>query len=290
MEVKDDFYLTLVSESSDQETPSDFNVILNPQIVLDGPFEVALTEIYLPDIIHNILHTDIYIKVTVGKLVPSKSKGSKTTNLLTPTPTPIVQYKTQEVKFKAGRYEIEKLIKAMNSAINTVGDNCVVFDFDRNAGKFKVVAQDYCSISFPPMSNLPFILGCYEEWKANGAKFKIPSDKQFQESHERRDSTDTTVIATSQPNLNNDLTNLYVYCDCVEPQIVNTTMTRLLRLVPYISRFSASRFEFRHKQYLHVSSNVLRRIHIGIKNNRGDAVKFASTSETVCRLHFRPRV
>lgn len=253
-----DFYVTLLSNSSmgyfPMNTTASFTTQLPRSVHLEGSdWAVALTELQFPCSLTTVNDGEniIYLKL--------KKNGNDSVQS---------SYDMFKTKIDAGNYNrIEDLILALNS--NTLLINKVVFKINKPIQrKIAIVIQDKSVIELKMSPKLCLQLG-FEPW----TNLCVPK-----ESHHPAN------VLLGLP------TQLFVYCDIIEPQVIADVFAKVLRIAVVDSRkylYGTQQSQmFSPPHYVPVLKREFENIEIDIRTNTGDRVPFLFG--TVCvKLHFK---
>lgn len=252
----DSFYLTLLSNSSIQyypdNTTANFLTKLPKTIKLEGEWVVGLVEFHYPCSLYNVQEHEnvVYVKKKVT---------------LQNEELPVnVEYKSY---IPATTYDdMDHFLSAFNE--NSLLKNKVKFNYDRISKVIKVTSshKDIVSVHATPILNLQ--LG-----------FK-PNTNLIQ-----------CQLGKFPANLYLGLpSQLFIYSDIVQPQIVGDVMTSLVRIIPldptkYI--YGAYKMHsFSPAHYIPVLRREFDTIEIDIRMHTGEKVPFQFGTSCV-KLHFQ---
>lgn len=250
--IKENFYLTLLSNSSMEYFPDNkttlFSTKLPKPIILEGKWCVGVVEFQYPCTMFTVQEHEnvVYIKKTM--MMPNERQASTT------------YYKSH---IPATNYDN---INHILLALNNIKEN-VRFRYDE-LSKFVNVAvldQNIKSLTLSP---------------------KLALQLGFDPNRNLIDKS----FGKCPANLHLGLpSQLFVYCDIIEPQIVGDVMTPLLRIIPldpskYI--YGANKmYVFSPPHYLPVMRREFDTIEIDIRSSTGQSIPFQFG--TVCiKLHF----
>lgn len=254
-----DFYVTLLSNSSKSYFPSNttanFTTQLPRSVHLDGGnWHVALTELQFPCSLTTVNAKEnlIYIK----KLKNPTETGDQH------------NYEMLKTKIEPGNYNrIEDLISALNS--NTLLINKVTFKINKPVQKkIAITIQDKSITELTMSPNLCLQLG-FEPW----TNLCLP-----------RESHHPANVLLGLPS------QMFVYCDIIEPQIISDVLAKVLRIAVVDSRkyvYGTQHAQlFPQPHYVPVLKREFENIEIDIRTNTGERVPFLFG--TVCvKLHFK---
>lgn len=98
------------------------------------------------------------------------------------------------------------------------------------------------------------------------------------------------IYAENMSDFRQNLNNLFVYSDLVQPSLVGDIMTPLLRTVP-VSDENKNKYitkSFEIPRYLPLNTHFLQKIEIYVTNDIGEKVKF-QWGKIIVQLHFRKK-
>lgn len=263
------FYLTLpsnVKSSGVANTTSHYRTILPDGLELTGgDWFVGLAEIQYPYSWRNVGHSEEDCIIQL--------RYAPTGTLLKVTIPPdfydirgLLLTIDNEIRTVVGKQlEKDKLAAIPPGAVDTsLGLNTS----DRTAGTQRVSIRlrrrDFISgLQFSPF--LSYVLGFKNEMM-----------------HEAKN------IAAYPPNLSGGFTAMYVYCDCVAPQLIGDIKAPLLRVVPVSQKVkygSVLTKIYHTPHYLPVMSNSMHSISVSLRNDSDQTVKF-SFGKAIVKLHF----
>lgn len=263
------FYLTLPSNSSFEYFPDNtaahFFTKLPKDVVLDGDWEVGLSEVVFP-------HS--WFNVPPGLDI-------RTTCFFKDKDPPRNPYSTRLV-IKEGYYaDIYELVNTINETLtapHTMIDDITEKDipkfiYMRQTGKTAVRLPPWCRVMMPDA--LCYILG-----------FDVQSGRSFLTVN-----NDTPHIKDIQgqrmSSLGTGLNAMYIYCDLVEYTHVGDTLAPLLRIVDVEGEHGTTIVkEYEHPRYVPVQKKNFASLEIDIRTNTGDPMPF-ETGPLVVTLHFR---
>lgn len=255
-----EFYLTLLSNSSmnyfpDNKTTSFFTQ-LPKTLHLDGEWVVGLTEFQFPCSLESVSERDniVYIERTTYTLTRKKDR---------------IQSGTEWVKTKIppGNYNtIEGVITVLNSNKDLL--NKVLFQMNTASMHVNISIIDKSIVSLKMSSNLCLQLG-------------FEPDNDFCKVSVSRHPANVLLGLPSQ---------LFVYCDLIEAQVIGDVFAQVLRVCAldnkrYVYGTQQSHI-FSPTHYVPVLRREFENIEIDIRTSTGEHVPFLFG--TVCvKLHFK---
>ena len=249
------FYITLPSNASENTFPNNkaghFFVKLPQTIDISSQFEVGLVEIQFPNQFCNVLEDDLWIEYQT----PPKDGKVKIT-----------------LKVPPGIYtDIDHIINTLDqqiSELETILNKVDVMHLYKHLKKV--------------------VLKVYDQ----GAELKISEKfkKLFGFPYaEVNDSVPVLLGEFAETEMNNTITNVFVYCDIVAARPVGDAMVPLLRTVPIMDKSTISVFRIYDKpHYIPLSRFSFDTVEILLTNDLGQTIPFIS-GISVVTLHFRTR-
>lgn len=254
--MEESFYLTLLSNSSmsyfPQNTTANFSTMLPKSIKLEGEWVVGLVEFHYPCTMFNVQEYENVLYIKKNVMIPDEEIMTS------------VEYKSH---IPATNYEsIDQMINALNE--NSLIKNNVTFSYDKSSKivhltdhknetkSIKLTPKLGLQLGFEPYTNM--ILNSYGKYPYN-LYLGLPSQ-------------------------------LFVYCDIIDPQMVGDVMTSLLRIIPldpikYI--YGAHRMHtFSPAHYLPIMRREFDTVEIDIRTSTGGKIPFQFGTSCV-KLHFK---
>jgi hypothetical protein len=157
---------------------------------------------------------------------------------------------------------VNDLVKAINEALaKNVGNNIKI---TYNSVTTKTTVEIKPSYGFSPSSLISVMLGFGGE------------EVMLKKTTESPYAADVFVIS-----------NIYVYCDIVRPQVVGDTSAQLLKTIPVKGKFGDNIAEtFTNIQYVPVQTKSFETVEILLRTDTGDPVPF-ERGKVVVTLHFK---
>lgn len=267
-----DFYLTLPSNTSTENTTANFSVHLPNKLELQGKWEVALVEIQYPHSWDNIHSSDGSGQLD-NVLEVTFANGSKVA-----------------VHIPPGYYgTIEELIKGIKYGQERTSQMIAVMVKNQ---KFKRMKMFHIT---------DIVKGFHFEWNetlkrvkcklyhARIQSVKLSQQLQYMLGFETDTIDGSNEMAYFQPDLRSGFYSLYIYCSLVEPQIVGNITAPLIRHV-HINGSHGDIVEklYQTPHYVPVIAKEVDRIEIDIKDDKNQSVPF-QFGKTVVKLHFRKK-
>jgi len=263
------FYLTLPSNVHPENKTGNYTVRLPSTLHLDGAWEVALTECWIPHAWYNVTdgndNMDPYLNYENEILIDLKNEFMLT------------------AKVRPGYYDnVHQLLLAMDYAVgeqitaylNTTPHGLVpdtihediVFSYDR-VHKKVVIRQQFNFVDRMYLSK------------------KLQYTCGFNDPIMDRDET----IAKYPVAIRGGIDALYIYSDIVAPQVVGNVHTQLIRIC-HITGKHGDIFHtvFQPPNYLPVLYKEITKIDITIGTDTGKVVPFLY-GNVICKLHFRKK-
>lgn len=254
--IKDSFYLTLLSNSSmlyyPNNTTANFSTKLPKTIKLEGQWSVGLVEFQYPCSMLNVQEYENTIYVTKKVQLPMDTSEYH------------VEYKT---KIPSTNYDdVENILIALNN--NSLLKDKVNFRYDKITKKIFVTVEDseIVSLKLSPTLSIQLGFAPYTNFVSNS-------------------------IGKRPVNLYLGLpSQLFVYNDIIEPQVVGDVMTSLLRVIsldPSKYIYGANKISvFSPAHYVPVMRREFDTIEIDIRSNLGEKIPF-QFGTTCVKLHFK---
>lgn len=254
--IDNSFYITLLSNSSVSYFPnnmtSSFFTKLPKTIKLEGEWVVGLSEFHFPCTMLNVQEHENVLYVRKMQTIQNDTTSS------------IVEFKTH---IPATNYTtITHLLKAFNE--NPLIKGQVTFTYDEITKRVSVATSSKNLLSITTSETLSLQLGFEPKTnfiKENKGKYPIN-------------------LYLGLPS------QIFIYSDIIQPQIVGDVMTPLLRIVPldptlYIyGAYKMNTFSTTH--YLPVMKREFDVIEIDIRTSIGDRVPFLFGTSSI-KLHFK---
>ena len=277
--IENDFYLTLLSNSSmkyfPNNTTTNFTTKLPKSLKLDGHWTMSLVEFQYPCSMltvqegENIIDTsDIHVKLL---------KGDSESGV-------IVSYDHEEAMTNRRKYtipatnydSISDIIKALNSIEFLKGK--VVFKCDPNT-------------NIVSMTPLPFNLDSALTNSSELKSLKLSTKLSLQLGYEPNQDLCTSHLAKHPANIQLGLpAQFFIYCDISTPQIVGDIMAPLLRVVSLdASKYtygSNKMITFSPAYYMPVMRREFDTIEIDIRGETANPIPF-EFGTTCIKLHFK---
>lgn len=278
------FYVTLFSNSSmdfyGENKTSSFTVQLPRPMLLNGDWEVALSEIQYPYSFFNVQdgQNEITIKkiLITTKLIEFIKQHDNKVAPETIEKTFPGEWVT--CKIEPGFYDsIVQLISSVNGAIKSKTKHLKFFELDTKSQKVKAVPSvvtvgNALILSVKLSERLALQLG-YNPYNEI-------SDKNSASIH-------SVNLISGIPD------KMLIYCDIVEPQIIGDKCAKVLRTTAVTPTDGATPFfampcckEFTQLQYIPVQQKHFESISVDIRTTTGERMPFTYGTLSV-KLHFR---
>ena len=108
----------------------------------------------------------------------------------------------------------------------------------------------------------------------------------FEDSTETYDIENAQETGTYKANLYRE-TNIHVYCDIVQPQIVGDKMTPLVAVVPYQKTTSETFYAVENIHYIPVQTKVFQNIQVHLRSSTEESIPFEHGRAAIT-LHLKP--
>lgn len=280
----DQFYLTLPSNSSSvyypDNTVANYKTQLSRTVQLPGVWKVAVVEVHFPCSFLTVDdNTVIYVYKTIsarptyaGKLLTEDDSQQQPTFIRGMDVQGLKIYKTKNVepaiitaKLPAGNYtNIEEVIDSLNSLQKLAGH--VSFEYDMK--KVEIIVGEH--IDQIEMSHrLALQLGF------------DPGENDLKSNNKSIRPANMLLGLPSQ---------MYVYCDIVEPQLIGDTMAPLLQIINIDTTnyvYGANKcVQFSSPHYVPLMKSSFESLEIDLRDHTGSLLPFHFGTSCV-KLHFR---
>lgn len=251
----EDFYLTLLSNSSMEYFPENkttmFSTKLPKSLILEGEWFVALVEVQYPCTMFNVREDENIIYSSKWILDPNESSSYA-----------LVHYKS---RIPVMNYDsIQHVLTELNN--NT--EETITFQYHEISNQVSVSFTDNAISTLKLSNKLSLLLGF--EPNLNIFENKIGSYP--------------ANIKLGLPS------QLFIYCDIIEPQIVGDVMAPLLRIVPLdptVYMYGSNKTHiFSPPHYVPVMRREFDVIEIDIRTSTGQKVPF-QFGTTCIKVHFK---
>ena len=276
-------------------TLANFRVKLGKPIILDGPYEVALTEIIYPHRRLTVQPSEAWIDVvtTVKKKVDKPVDGKKKQE-------PKLKLKTTMKSNHSKKPVINKEAVRTNEAPRTkrkIVTESAVSRYTLPAGTYDTAQDLLKAIQMLTMDsgvffNMDQVSGLFRvDLKNNVVKTTLSPRMAhmlgFLLAEEQVEIT-KSVPAQHLPHLDSTAHSLYIYTSIVDHQLVGNAVAPLLRVVcPDADKLGQTVSEkYIKPNYLPVSSSYIDTIDVQIRTTTGHLFPFLSGTPVVLTLHF----
>lgn len=280
MNINDDFYVTLTSNSSLDIYPgnktSNFRVQLVKELYLEN-YRVALTEIIYPNKFKNV--TDDNSAISFGYSFTRNVDGvSVTENVLERCEIPTGNYKT-----------IDDLTKEINKAVIKKSDKKVdMLRVDGDDNKVKITAEFKKSLinTAETLKLIRFyektfdFLIMFENRLARQLGF-LPNVNVFEHK------SFNYSINEGYPH------EIFLYSNILDYQIISNSYAPLLKIVPVNANMKKNegfgekvRIEFINRNYLNLCQNNIKTIAIECRDSQSRPIAFEDGNNIILTLHF----
>jgi len=285
------FYLTLPSNVGGQDnTTAHFRTELPETISLPGEWMVALTEIQYPFSWNNVG----FNSPKDGTLVIQRFKGSKVSVKI-----PLMDYPDPEALVSTINQEIQSRGKLMRQMLEVDGTEIIDSSTHQGVDILDLPSWRHRVKKINPLKFVKFtynnrrvVVVVDNPMNYNYTVFLSPLLQYmlgFTTDRALKGLESGTNTARYPPDMTGGASSLYVYTNCVAPQIVGNTLAPLLRVVPI--RISGVTFGqpvteiFTLPHYIPVVSKTLNSIDIAIKTDQFKNMQF-NYGKSVVKLHF----
>lgn len=245
-----DFYITIPSNSSKNNTLNNFLVHLSRRIELVGDWEVALVQLQYPYSWFNVTEQDNNLTI-----ISNEKKHTFT--------IPNNHYSS-----------ITQLITSINDMANKFLESTEQLTYSTHSGR---VAYDIKpNESLIVGEKIMYMLG-FDSRNLKDSSLQLwENDVAY-------------AVSVHPPDMSAGLYSLYLYCSIVAPQLVGTGEYPLLQVVNISGTYGEYvEKEYTNPQYVPVLQKQFDRIEINIKNDSGNFIPF-KFGKIVAKLHFRKK-
>lgn len=250
----DHFYIFLLSNAQDNNHIGNFSVRLARAIKLDGPYEVALTNIIFPLTYDNVTEGVQDGQIDQNGIVVEMQEGDAV--------------RLEQVSIPPANYDstatlVQKINECFKLQFNErFPDIAPMFHYDSITRRCKVTFRHRFG-KILLSQNIAYLLGLPTLLRENVLNAPYPSHTA------------------------NEF--MFIYCDILDLQMVSNVMAPLLRIVTMKGQPGENcELEFDHPQYVPVLKSYFDNIKIELKNDLDRIIKFHS-GKVAMTLHFRPR-
>ena len=274
-----DFYVTLPSNAGMDVYPdnaiSHFTTRLRKSLDLSKEWEVALVEATVPTRWENVNKDEwIRLQTPVYKNTDTSDKP--------------VEYGKRWLKahISPDFYETtDLLVNSLNKVIH------ILFE---KSQKLRYNIDTY---------SLPFKEYLKYDRKTNIVSYNSPSQLQttsnlalllgYGSDSQKKWVTIPKGVNTRMADLTRGWTNIFVYTDIVEYQIVGDTLAPLLRVIPMKNYTTIGRIDhythvFNNPHYVPIGRHFIETIHVDLMSDTGEYVPFL-IGKSIIKLHFRKK-
>jgi hypothetical protein len=250
------FYMTLPSNSTFENTAADFITTLPINIKLAGEWEVGLAEIMYANTWNNVTGRNNSIKFTDAE------SGLKTVLTI-----PTGRYESAQGLFQT----IQKLknIYTNQKKKDIMGKFEFTYLEHVKSCQLKVDTNKVYNIEIHP--DLLYMLG-FNEAQLGELKNNIG---------------EKSLVSWHPVDMSCGLNHLYIYCDIVHPQIVGNVLAPLLQIVSIEGKYvdTVNRI-YISPHYVPVLKKSFGTINVNVKDDRNESIRF-EYGKTIVKLHFR---
>ncbi|KAK5650192.1 hypothetical protein RI129_001221 [Pyrocoelia pectoralis] len=278
---EEEFYLTLLSNSSmayfPNNTTASFITQLPKRLRLTGDWVVGLSEIHYPCTFKTVTEMDnlVYYRINpvLSDAPPLETVLEKATTYFIRDPKQI-QYKEGGwfvIRLATGNYEsVEEIVDTLNK--HELISKLIKVKYNKTTKRVSITFEAVFTIS---------ILGFSQRLALQLGFRPYQNIKSEQEAHH------TASIWTGLPS------QMFVYCDIVEPQIVGDVLTPLMRIVNIVIRNyyyygNHNDVVFSPTHYIPVMTKEFENIEINIRTDTGALMPFELGTLSL-KLHFKRR-
>ena len=214
--------------------------------------------------------------VAAVRVDPTKGTGTMTSKEGKAETT--TRYTRHTFTIVPGQYDLLTLIGKVQDEIEKVGggadDTLVQFDIDRNRVLIKDVKGEVMLASFKSHSLLRML----------GFNKELTSSGEIEFLHLKINE----ITEADLPPMLTRISNIYVYTNIIDYQLVASTKAPLLGSFPVQSKWGEHAFwNFTPPYYVRLNNKNIRTIEIRVCDQHGNTIDFQGPSDVVCSLHFR---
>lgn len=264
MNSENSFYITLPSNTYTKfnNTNSKFKIPLAETLRLSNEWEVGLTEIFIPNYIHNIF--------------------SPHNKIITHHSDPTSECNNKEIIIPEGQYRAIDFAHIVNQKIRKIKHT--------HSDGTKTPCNHF-KLHYNPFSKKMFF------WLKKGSDIEIPSKKLQNYLGLNRPNLvadhliGSTIRYSSKPcDFENETVHLYVYTNIVKNSQIGNMFAPILRIVN-IAEEHTNKADYIHRiyekpQYHPLSFSNINEIEIKLCNTEGETVNFFQ-GNTIVALHFK---
>lgn len=286
--MSEDFYLTLLSNSSRHTFPSNktshFDVQLNKEICLSGDWEVALSEIIYPNTIYNVS--------TAGDKIHIKHifEEARDENYVCIT-------KSFHLKIQNGHYSsIERLVSEINFTFSKY------FEMPLLDVKEKQIIVNrkhkFASTSESVFSKeMSIVEGSIRKRDENSSgllnKLEVRFDPRLalQLGFNPEENIFDSYSSKNEAALVNGISNeIFIYINLIEPQVISDTSAQVLKIIKALDRDSnygeTLCREVLNRNYIPLDKKRFQVVSIELRDSLGNFIPF-SHGLSIVQVHFR---
>lgn len=295
--MENQIYVTLASNASmdlfSSNRATRFRTRLAREIVLEGKWSVALSEIHIPCTWFNVTKSNnSLIGLTVEKKHEdiikdinfyAKSPCENLTELHDDEGLARTCLSLNEIAISPGYYESTKhVLKHLNWQMKEAG---LQAEFKHNLKENRVFLEA------TPTDNITFhsVVVFPKESSGLGQMLGFEEKDIISPSYQRihQVKTNRPVVAKYPPDMTGGIYGIYVYTDIVQPQFVGDTTAPLLRIVPVDRNTNTIQYlVFPVLDYFPVSRSRIDTIEIDLRTDFGENLIFEA-GKVIVKLQFR---
>jgi hypothetical protein len=279
-----EFFVTLPSNTHPNNKTGEFSVRLPNQLILNGRWEVGLTEILFPHSWDN-LSTRID---TTDNMTDNQFFALLNNKFLLSCTIPAGYFSTVDELVEGINIAYSEAIDKISMHLNKSNGEAEseVFALDENGSSDQIIRFKN-AVKFRYDRVYKKILVNYNQKIIK--QLVLSKHLQYMLGFSEQFVMDSETMANYPTDLRGGLDTLYIYTNIVEPQIVGNTIVPLLRIV-HIQGTHGEYIEkiFHSPHYIPVRTKEIDRIEIAVKSDSGIVIPF-QFGKVICKLHFRKR-
>ena len=261
--------MTLPSNSSmsyhPHNTAAQFRTTLAQPVELTGDWEVALTEIYLPNNWFNITQNECWFELNNERFMIPEG--------LYPSVKTVMDQMMQLLREK------RQFSDADSREYNRPLNDSIIANMQRRTR----IVLGYVK----PWDKVVFIIPIELELTMSVSLMKILGFQSFRRIETSPAPSSVIMLAQDKPEIYAKSFMMYIYCDLVEPGLVGDTKVPLLRVVSVNKHaFEITSRIYTSPIYVPLQKKSFGTVEVNIMTDTGDPMPFAS-GKSVITLHFR---
>ena len=285
-----DFHITLTSDSSrpiyNDNKPSCFKIKHEPEIRLNGEWEMAIIDLHYPHNWNNFdYETEIitYLNGDDQDLIELKEYESASSNFEILVRDYATSINKNELTFRKCLLHSDYYANATELCEQICDTLNAEYEFQSNADMLKFI--------YSRVTNRVLFTSELERFHVFTNKPDIFVSLGFEvvEVADRVYSVNLYEQALNAPCIPT-IDTIYIYCSLLHYQIVGSVTAPLLGMLPVQAKPGTNGYwSFPSRTYIKIDRSLIDSIDIQLRDDQGDLIPFRSNGRVVCRLHFRRR-